>query len=412
MRFWRNLWENKFFSDTITYTGSIVIARGLSILIFPLLVYGLNEYDLVRYDWALTNIMLTTTLCIFGVDSAVGRMLKSDNTIHNELHSSAFVIILLQTCLTLLCMYFYLQLYDIQLTSTDSYLLITLLICLIIINQATNTAKWLLDRNKVIKIQVSLGILQAFFLFLIYSYNILTFSTAIASQMIGALVVVIWIISQSKIRFSRIATIQSVKIVFKKSGILGVNTILAGVYIALEKNIIYQFVSAADASAYLLHFKVAMLFTFAMSALQISLVPHMIDVLKNQKFTKFIQYNVIVITCVMAATVLFFAISPYFLKFFSPTHQFYGTLMITLLSVQAIIIINTLGETIFIYSEKYGIILALNAFQVLLFIFLAIITPNRNVEIITQIALASFAAKLVLTIALNYFNYWKNIKII
>jgi hypothetical protein len=179
----------------------------------------------------------------------------------------------------------------------------------------------------------------------------------------------------------------------------------------IEKNIIYQFVSAADAAAYLLHFKVATLFTFAMSALQISLVPHMIDVLKKQKFAKFMQYNVIVATCVMAATVLFFAISPYLLKFFSPTHQFYGTLMITLLSVQALIVTTTLGETIFIYSEKYKIILALNAFQVLLFISLVSITPNKNVDTITQIALTSLIAKLTLTIALNYCHFWQNKKI-
>jgi O-antigen/teichoic acid export membrane protein len=407
MRSLVNLWGNKFFSDTVAYTGSIVLARGLSILIFPLLVSGLNENDLVNYDWALTNIMLTATLCIFGVDSAIGRMLKSEGEDHNQLHSSAFVIILIQTCVTLLFMTFYLQLSEIKLTWTDSCLLIVLLICLIIINQATNTAKWLLERNKVIKIQVSLGVSQAFFLYFIYSIGLLTFSTAIASQMIGALVVVIYCFSRSTAHFSKIDIIQNIKKVFKKSAILGVNTILAGVYIALEKNIIYQSVSAADASIYLIHFKVVTLFTFTMSALQISVVPHMIEILNNRKYEKFILYNCILTISVVTAAVIFFAISPFIFNFFTHTHLINPILMITLLSIQGIVIIITLTETLFIYLEKYKIILLFNTFHIIVFLTSTVFLTNKNAEIITLIALATFVAKLILMFIFNYYNLCK-----
>ena len=139
----KNLANKGLFSDTVLYTFSIVLARGLSILIFPILVANMDDSVLVHYDWTLTNVMLAVTFCVFGVDSAAGRMLANKDVDRAQLRDSSFSIILPQTIITMIILYTYMKLSEVPITSWDLIIIFFLLLSSIIINQVTNSTKWL-----------------------------------------------------------------------------------------------------------------------------------------------------------------------------------------------------------------------------------------------------------------------------
>ena len=202
--------ENKLFADTVWYTLSIVFARGLSLIVFPLLVKTLNEPDLLRYDLALANIVLVMSACIFGVDSAVGRLLKNKEIDRVGILNASYVMIVLQSIPSLIIFFIYIHIFEFELAWYDQCVLVTLIYCLLVVNQATNTAKWLLERSKVVKIQVTLGVAQSLLLLLAFVFGVLSFSVAIAAQMTGAFIAAVYSckLLQTKIRFCNLIQIM------------------------------------------------------------------------------------------------------------------------------------------------------------------------------------------------------------
>ena len=83
--------------------------------------------------------------------------------------------------------------------------------------------------------------------------------------------------------------------------------------------------------------------------------------------------------------------------------------MLVLLSIQGFIIITSLLETVFIYYEKYTLILAFNGLNILLFLVLTMSIGNKNVEQITFLALIALTSKMLIMIYFNakYFLSWK-----
>ena len=119
--------ENKLFADTVWYTLSIVFARGLSLIVFPLLVKTLNEPDLLRYDLALANIVLVMSACIFGVDSAVGRLLKNKEIDRVGILNASYVMIVLQSIPSLIIFFIYIHIFEFF--SQSFNILVVSLIC-------------------------------------------------------------------------------------------------------------------------------------------------------------------------------------------------------------------------------------------------------------------------------------------
>ena len=159
-----------------------------------------------------------------------------------------------------------------------------------------------------------MGSLQAFFLYLTYLTEILNFTTALASQMLGAILVAVYGLYINQSGLPKLKNLTATKILFSKSAILGVNTVLAGFYQALEKNLVYQSLSSSEASTYLVHLKVVILFSFGLSALQISVVPHLIKTLSGQGRDKFLSYNFAIIIFVIFSFLVIFFIRYFFIN--------------------------------------------------------------------------------------------------
>ena len=385
-------------------------ARGLGILVFPILVAQLNETELVNYDWVLTNIMLSLTFSVFGVDSAAGRILANKNVNRVELRDSSFSIILPQTFVTMAILFFYIKMSGILIQNIDLLFIFLLLVSSIIVNQVTNTAKWLLQRNNVIKIQMSLGLLQASFLYLTYLIGVMNFTTALASQMAGAACSACYGLYLNKGGTPKFKFSRSVKTLFKKSSILGVNTVLASLYLAVEKNIIYKTASSYEASSYLVHLKVVLLFSFALSALQISLAPHLIKILQAEQISKFLISNLIVLIFVLLCGAIFILMAPVIFELFSQKHFFNFQLMKMLLIIQVLIIFVALCETFFIFLEKYKSLLFLNFVHLFVFVVASLYSSDKNIEIIILIALISLALKLTLMLISNVYYLSSTVK--
>ena len=393
--------SNLLIKDTVAYTFSVIFSRGLRILIFPLLVKSMSENDLINYDITLTNVMFAMTLCVFGVDSAVGRMLK-DSKNHNDLLSASYFVIFIQTVITIIIFWGYIQISNIYIETYDFFIILILLFSLVVINQTTNTAKWLLERNKVITIQVLLGLLQSLLLFLLFFFEILNFRSAIISQMIGAAVIAIYSVNLLKVKFYPIKTYLLIKKILSNSLFLGINTIIVALYIPLEKNFIYQNISSYESATYLVHFKVALLFTFGMSALQISFTPHMIEFLKNNFYSKF-KINLFYTSFLaITASIIYLFISPFFFNFFSDIHIFDNKLMIILILIQLVVLLNSFAEVCYVFYEKYRLILYLNLFQIISFFISCMLIEIKSTTQVTMIALFSLLIKLILMIFYNF----------
>ena len=387
------------------YTLSIVAARGLSILIFPILVNQMNETELVNYDWMLTNIMISVTFSVFGIDSAAGRIIANKNVNRTELRDTSFSIILIQTCFTVIILFYYINISHVTFKKVDLVILFLLLISSIVINQTTNTAKWLLQRDKVIKIQLSLGILQAAFLYFTFLLGNMNFTTALGSQMAGAICSAFYGLYLNNGGIPKFQFSKKLKLLWAKSAILGLNTVVAGLYQAVEKNIIYQTASSNEASSYLVHLKVVLLFSFALSALQISLAPHLIKILDAKQNIKFFRYNFIILNFVILCALLFTYITPVVFDFFSDKHIYDHNITKLLLLIQIFIIINSLCETIFIFLEKYKFILFLNSLHLFVFLLACLYAVNKNVVTIIIVSLISLALKFVLMAIFNIYYF-------
>lgn len=393
--------KKNLFTDTLIYTGSVVLARGLGILLFPILVANMNESDLVHYDWVLTNVMLAMTFAVFGVDSAAGRMLANNDCDQKQILQLSLFTIAPQTLVSLAILFTILAYSDIDLTVLDMMIIIVLLLASIFINQITNSAKWLLERNKVVIIQVSLGVSQALFLILVYMLNILNFTTGLAAQMAGAVFVAAYGIYKGYTGFPNLSIPVGLTAFFKKSSTLGLNTLLAGIYLTLEKNIVYLQTNTTDSSLYLVHLKVVLLFTFGLSALQISVAPHLIKILNEKNVKLFFIYNFLISTLIIIFAVIFHTISPYIFDFFTNKHTMNGYILFTLLFIQVIIILNSLCETLFIFLEAYRVMLILNIIQIMVFLILSLFFAYENLLAIILCAAVGMTIKLIIILILN-----------
>lgn len=401
--------KKNLFTDTLIYTGSVVVARGLGILIFPILVANMNESDLVHYDWVLTNVLLAVTFAVFGVDSAAGRMLADSESDHQKIMQLSLITIAPQTILSLVILFTILTNSDIPMSVLDVIIITVLLLASIFINQITNKAKWLLERNKVIVIQVSLGVSQALFLILVYMFGVLNFTTGLAAQMAGALFVAAYGMYKYNTGFPTLSIPVGLSAFFRKSATLGINTLLAGIYLTLEKNIIYQYTDTSASSLYLVHLKVVLLFTFGLSALQISVVPHLIKILHEKNIRFFYLNNVIITILIITCLGLFYLISPYIFEFFTKKHTFSEKILTILLLIQVIIIFNSLCETLLIYLEAYRIMLLLNMIHIGLFLILTFLFAGEDLLAIILCSLLALMAKLMLMTMLNI-RYIKLVK--
>ena len=402
--------KKNLFTDTLIYTGSVVVARGLGILIFPILVANMNESDLVQYDWVLTNVLLAMTFAVFGVDSAAGRMLADTDSDQQQIMQLSLFTIAPQTIVSLVILFTIFTYSDIILTVLDIIIITILLLASIFINQITNNAKWLLERNKVIVIQVSLGVLQALFLILVYMCGILNFTTGLAAQMAGALSVAAYGMYKNNTGFPNLIIPAGLPAFFRKSATLGINTLLAGIYLTLEKNIIYQYTETSESSLYLVHLKVVLLFTFGLSALQISVVPHLIKILHVKNIRLFYMYNFIITISVIICSGIFYLLSPYIFEFFTKKHVFNDMILIILLLIQVIIILNALCETLLIYLEAYRIMLILNLIHVGSFLIFTLIFADDDLLAVILCSSVALMIKLMLMTILNI-RYIKLVKV-
>ena len=393
--------ENKLFADTVWYTLSIVFARGLSLIVFPLLVKTLNEPDLLRYDLALANIVLVMSACIFGVDSAVGRLLKNKEIDRVGILNASYVMIVLQSIPSLIIFFIYIHIFEFELAWYDQCVLVTLIYCLLVVNQATNTAKWLLERSKVVKIQVTLGVAQSLLLLLAFVFGVLSFSVAIAAQMTGAFIAAVYSckLLQTKIRFCNL--IQIMKSLFRNSFFLGLNTFIGALYVPLEKNFIFSAVNEVAAASYIIHFKVGTLFTFGMSAFQMSFTPNVIDNLRNGQKLQYVVYILLVILISSVTAILYFLMASYVFRYFSTDHTYSYYTMSLILSIQLVILICSLLESIYVFHEKYRIIFFLNFALVVTFVVVCLMANMNSVNAFLAVAAILLVTKLIIMAVAN-----------
>ena len=182
---------------------------------------------------------------------------------------------------------------------------------------------------------------------------------------------------------------------------MGLNTFIVALFVPLEKNFIFSAVNEVAAASYIIHFKVGTLFTFGMSAFQMSFTPNVIDNLRNGQKLQYVVYILLVILISSVTAILYFLMASYVFRYFSTDHTYSYYTMSLILSIQLVILICSLLESIYVFHEKYRIIFFLNFALVVTFVVVCLMANMNSVNAFLAVAAILLVTKLIIMAVAN-----------